>query len=364
MSDGSHSFLEIDLGVVRQLYKEWAETYPLIKPHFAVKCHPDPLIIQELAHCGAGFDAASGTELRLVKNLAPTSSDIIYAHTCKLPKDLQWANDHGIYRLTADSLWELEKISRYAPRAEVLIRIACGDPHAKIPFGTKFGATPDMWPSLLQHATDLGQPIVGVSFHVGSGSSSAEAYATALARAHAFIDMARTRGHPGAHIVDVGGGFMAPLDPKVATTINAALKAADITYIAEPGRYFVETACTYYAEIIGKRISSTGTHEYWINDSQYGCFADVAHGYLHPVPEVVTNTSIQDLLGQRHYSSIIYGITCDGNDIICKDALLPHLHMGDWIRFKNMGAYTVVLATGFNGMDFYKIPKKYLNAIQ
>jgi ornithine decarboxylase len=59
----------------------------------------------------------------------------------------------------------------------------------------------------------------------------------------------------------------------------------------------------------------------------------------------------------------LYGATCDGSDIICKEVQLPELEIGDWIAFPHMGAYTVVLATGFNGMNFDAIERRYIGLI-
>lgn len=50
------------------------------------------------------------------------------------------------------------------------------------------------------------------------------------------------------------------------------------------------------------------------------------------------------------YSSSIWGPTCDGLDCILQECKLPELRSGDWIYFRDMGAYTIASASGFNGM--------------
>jgi len=50
------------------------------------------------------------------------------------------------------------------------------------------------------------------------------------------------------------------------------------------------------------------------------------------------------------YSSSIWGPTCDGLDCIKKQCLLPELNTGEWLAFRNMGAYTMCAASDFNGM--------------
>ena len=50
------------------------------------------------------------------------------------------------------------------------------------------------------------------------------------------------------------------------------------------------------------------------------------------------------------YESSIWGPTCDGLDCILETTQLPELEVGDWIYFKDMGAYTMASASTFNGM--------------
>lgn len=47
----------------------------------------------------------------------------------------------------------------------------------------------------------------------------------------------------------------------------------------------------------------------------------------------------------------IWGPTCDSIDCVQSDALLPTnlLEVGDWLRWDNMGAYTICAASQFNG---------------
>jgi len=46
----------------------------------------------------------------------------------------------------------------------------------------------------------------------------------------------------------------------------------------------------------------------------------------------------------------IWGPTCDGLDCIVQECLMPKMSTGDWMVFKDMGAYTMSAASCFNGM--------------
>ena len=51
------------------------------------------------------------------------------------------------------------------------------------------------------------------------------------------------------------------------------------------------------------------------------------------------------------YESSVWGPTCDGMDCILKSTKLPMHEVGEWLYFKDMGAYTVAAASTFNGMQ-------------
>lgn len=69
--------------------------------------------------------------------------------------------------------------------------------------------------------------------------------------------------------------------------------------------------------------------------------------------------SFKDYTNSTLYSSSIWGPTCDGLDQVIENILLPELKLGDWLIFENMGAYTLPVASPFNG---FPIPKVHIVA--
>lgn len=53
----------------------------------------------------------------------------------------------------------------------------------------------------------------------------------------------------------------------------------------------------------------------------------------------------------RRCPSTLFGPTCDGADVICRDAALPELSVGDFVSFPKMGAYSWAGACNFNGIE-------------
>ena len=50
------------------------------------------------------------------------------------------------------------------------------------------------------------------------------------------------------------------------------------------------------------------------------------------------------------YASNIFGMTCDGMDVIGQNISMPEMSVGDWICISEMGAYTIGPKSSFNGM--------------
>lgn len=47
----------------------------------------------------------------------------------------------------------------------------------------------------------------------------------------------------------------------------------------------------------------------------------------------------------------LFGMTCDGYDIIANSLKMPDMEIGDWLLMGGMGAYTFGPKSNFNGMD-------------
>lgn len=51
----------------------------------------------------------------------------------------------------------------------------------------------------------------------------------------------------------------------------------------------------------------------------------------------------------------IWGPTCDALDQVLESCLMPEMDIGDWVIFQNMGAYTLPVASPFNGFPVPKV---------
>ncbi|XP_058090864.1 ornithine decarboxylase 1B, chloroplastic-like [Magnolia sinica] len=351
-------FYVLDIGVVVGLMDKWAHGLPDVQPFYAVKCNPEPALLSTLAALGAGFDCASRAEIEAVLNIGVPADRIVYANPCKAEAQIKYAAKVGVNLTTFDSKDEIEKICKWHPRCAVLIRLkAPDDGEARCPLGPKYGALPEEVIPLLQAAQVAGVAVAGVSFHVGSGATHMGAYRGAIAAAKEVFDAAQQLGMPRLHILNIGGGFTAGLQFDEATV---AVKAAvqehfpgepGLKLMAEPGRFFAETAFTLATNIIGKRVRGD-LREYWINDGIYGSMNCILydHATVTALPLACTsNRTNPTCRGLRTYASTVFGPTCDALDTVMVGHQLPELVVNDWLVFPNMGAYTASAGSNFNG---------------
>jgi len=96
----------------------------------------------------------------------------------------------------------------------MILRILVPDSASSVPLGEKFGAAPESIPTLVHEALDLGLPVIGVSFHCGSGCHDPEAYGTAIRIARDGLDVVdgilKERlgsGSKRCTLLDIGGGY-------------------------------------------------------------------------------------------------------------------------------------------------------------
>ena len=134
-----------------------------------------------------------------------------------------------------------------------------------------------------------------------------------------------------------------------------------------PRRFFAESAATMGCMVFGVRSRPSG-QDYWITDGLYGSFNCLLydHATLAPVPllraQILGDTppTPQESLRGLLSPATVFGPTCDGADQILQAYPLPELQRGDWLVFPNMGAYTLVGACKFNGIDVVDVAKAYI----
>jgi len=351
----NEAFYIINLNTVVKKYEEWVQYLPRVKPFFAMKCNPNIAIMRTLAHLGANFDCASKTEIQTVLGCGYSPQRIIYANPCKMVSHIEYAKASGVEMMTFDNSHELIKIAQTYPKAKLVLRIITDDSHSICRFSTKFGAPLNVCGNLLAQAKELGLNVMGISFHVGSGCMNVESFQAAIRNAHLVFQQAQEMGFEMS-LLDLGGGWPGTgyegiIFSDIADAIRPLIDElfpSNVEIIAEPGRYFVAESHTLAVNIFAKRSMDTEGEKsflYYVNDGVYQSFNCIYFDHYSPKPLVLNTTNENTKL----YRSTIFGPTCDSMDCVNKDTLIPELEVGDWLYFRNMGAYSVAAASPFNG---------------
>lgn len=359
------AFFIVDLGKIIRQYAKWKKHLPRITPYYAVKCNPNPVIIDTLNLMGCSFDCASKNEISMVSELIEDSSKIIFANPIKICNHIQFARSADVDLMTFDCEEELYKIKLYHPYAALVLRLAVDDSGSLIGFREKYGVVIEQVPAIVRLVVALQLNLVGVSFHVGTGCRSSKLYQDALQMCRQVYDIC-LMDNIRLRLVDIGGGFPGIDSPEtnfesIASDINAAIEeqfdgVKEISFIAEPGRFLVASSHTLVVNVIGKKVtlSDSGEKEfvYYINDGIYGSFNCVY--FEKTVPDI---QPYNERNGKR-YKSKIFGPTCDSIDLVVRETFLPELCIGDWCLIESFGAYTTALASNFNG--FTKTKNHYI----
>jgi len=324
-------------------WQTWLKALPSVKPYYAVKCNPEPFLLQTLMNHGANFDCASLREFYDVQKCIGKSG-ILYAHPMKSEKDIQTIGQLGIQTTVVDSVEECEKLEKCKWKGSAFLRVAVEDKGSKMPFSTKFGADMD---EIKQIVSRSQIPITGVSFHVGSGCENPLQYKDAIefAGGEVFNILRRYKHNP--KVIDIGGGFSS--DPEVflktAKVIQDTIKdiPSSRILIAEPGRFLAQPSQDLFVKVIAKKPGLRGKgFRYVIDESLYGHFSCIP--FDHQTPPFIRVSDEKRPLAD----AILFGRTCDSLDVIAKGEM-EELEVGDWLYFPLMGAYTSATASEFNG---------------
>ncbi len=352
--EGTPLFLISKSRLLEQVEK-FRTLLPQVKPYYAMKANSHRFILKTFIKAGIGFDVASINEMDTVLKLGARPDDLIFANTIKRPEALRFAAAREVKLMTFDSEYELYKIAKHAPGSMVLIRIKVPNVGSVIELSLKFGAEPvDAMPLLIK-AHHLGLKPAGVSFHVGSQSTNVENYLASLEMASIIFSDAKLKQLP-LEILDIGGGF--PIrysehdkDPflPMASHIKKELKRLfdpSVKIMAEPGRCLAGPSCVLVMTVVGKSIRAN-KHWYYLDDGVYGSLSGIIfdHGkYQYKV----MRKGIKQI-------TTLAGPSCDSLDIISVSEDLPELEIGDIIYVENIGAYSWVTATNFNGIPPAKV---------
>ena len=329
---------------------------------FGTKAFPNVALLRVLHEEGVGADVASEGELAFARRAGLDGERLVVHGNNKDEAFLRGAAASGA-PVVLDAADEAG-LAAAAGVARVLVRVTLGvdaDTHEAIRtghHGSKFGLPPTQARTVVAEALDLGLDVLGVHVHVGSQLADFDAQAETIVRLAGFVASCRDELGWTAQVADLGGGFGIRHHPAddVPEAVDLAASAASTARLAfveaglpkpeiwlEPGRSLVGRAgVTLYRVGSVKRLSERT----WVaidggmSDNPRPQLYDARYTALsatrvdEPVDEVVS----------------VAGMHCESGDVLIDDVTLPSPRRGDLLAVPATGAYTLAMASNYNGV--------------
>jgi ornithine decarboxylase len=342
--------------ILKHNYETFVNLFDEAEIYYALKANGDPRILSYLDSMGCGFEAASYFEIDHLLQVGVSTHKIMYGTSVKPPEHVEKSFQAGITRFAADSKEELDKIAILAPGSRVFIRIIVDDTGSVFKMSERFGVPITMAKELLMYARQKGLKLYGLSFYVGSQATQARRWADGIRVIKPVIEELAAEGVT-LEMINIGGGFpvlydnhkTAPHLAEIVANIHNVMHVLPYIpkIIMEPGRGIVASSTVLVCTVISR---STRSGRIWLC-LDAGIYNALYEAMIHqgstaytvqpfvPAPEDV-----------KTMFCTIAGPTGDSLDIIARHAVLPeYIDVGDRLIFENTGAYTVTMASAFNG---------------
>jgi diaminopimelate decarboxylase len=329
---------------------------------FGTKALPNVALLRLLREEGIGADVASAGELAFARAAGLEGADLVVHGNNKDAALLAGAAAVGA-PVVLDAPDEAQ-LAAVAGVGQVLVRVTLGvdaDTHEAIRtghHGSKFGLPPDQARAIVAEALDLGLEAMGVHVHVGSQLEDFDAQAETIVRLASFVAGCRDELGWVAQVADLGGGFgirhhpadRAPEAPELAP---AAARTARLGFVEEglpqpeiwlePGRSVVGRAgVTLYRVGSVKRLPGRT----WV--AVDGGMSD------NPRPQLygARYTALSAARASEAVDEVVSvaGMHCESGDVLIDDVALPSPRRGDLLAVPATGAYTMAMASNYNGV--------------
>lgn len=349
-------FFYTSKAVLKKNYELFTSLFDNSEIYYALKANSDPKILLYLDSLGCGFEAASGYEVSQLLDLGVNPNKIVYGTSIKPAEHIRQSFVGGVHKFAADSREELDKIAANAPGVKVHIRTIVDDEGSVFMMSERFGAPADTIKDLVLYAKKLGLKTYGISFYVGSQAMHPNMWSKGIARIAPIIEDLYKDGVV-FEVVNIGGGFPTRYDnhkapPKLhEIVVNTHNALHQLPYmpkiIMEPGRAIVASSTVLVAEVIARN-DRAGKPWLCLDAGIYNALYEaMIHQGSTGFPVYPLNPPTEPVETQKF---TIAGPTGDSLDIVARDIELPsYTNVGDRLLFENAGAYSLALASRFNG---------------
>ncbi|HUH15249.1 MAG TPA: diaminopimelate decarboxylase [Gaiellaceae bacterium] len=329
---------------------------------YGTKAFPNVAVMRLLAEEGLGADVSTLGELAYARRAGIEGERLVVHGNNKSDEELRAAAEAGAL-VALDAPDEPARAAAAGVR-RALVRVTPGveaETHEAIRTGhrgSKFGLDADDALAAVRAALEAGLEVEGLHVHVGSQLADARAHLQAVELLAEFA--ARCRAELGWEpaVVDVGGGFGIrhvedEPEPPVEELVRAIVGAVERAWvmralrvprlIVEPGRSLVGPAAfTLYR--VGA-VKQAGERRYAAID---GGMSDNPRPQLYRARYAALLANRADDEPEGEFA--IAGKHCESGDVLIERAELPEPRRGDLLAVPATGAYTLGMASNYNGV--------------
>jgi diaminopimelate decarboxylase len=318
---------------------------------YGTKAFANVAILSLLAAEGLGADVSTMGELQFAVRAGLTGDRLVFHGNNKSDDELAAAAITGAL-VVLDSLEEIGR-AKSAGVETVLVRLTPGieaETHEAIRTAhteSKFGLAPDEAVAAVEQASDAGLDVAGLHVHIGSQLTRASESLVALER---LVDVARRCRDWQPRIFNLGGGLgvrytredHVPAPGAFAGELVAHLRQLwpePVRLILEPGRSLIGQA--------GATLYEIGTVKH-MTAAIDGGMSDNARPQLYDAryEAILANRAGEPVDG----SFRIAGKHCESGDVLIEAVELPRPRRGDLLAVPATGAYTLAMASNYNGV--------------
>jgi diaminopimelate decarboxylase len=321
---------------------------------YGTKAFANVALLRLLAEEGVGADVSTLGELAFAREAGIAADRLLFHGNNKSDKELRAAAEAGA-TVVLDAPDEPERAAaagvhralvRLTPGVEAVTHQSVQTAHDE----SKFGLAPDAALAAIGEARELGIDVAGVHFHVGSQLARVEESLVAVDRLLAFCARAETELGWTPRVLDIGGGLgieytREELVPEIADFVPplVARLPADVQVVLEPGRSLVGRAgVTLYRVGV---VKESGGISYVAVD---GGMSDNPRPQLYGARYEAVLANRADELPDGVFR--IAGKHCESGDVLIDAVALPHPRRGDLLAVPATGAYTLAMASTYNGV--------------
>jgi len=325
---------------------------------YGTKAFPNVSLLRILAEEGVGADVSTLGELAVAHAAGIAAERILFHGNNKSDDELRGAAEAGV-TVVLDAPDEPGRAAAAGVR-RALVRLTPGVhavTHESIQTAhdeSKFGLAADPALAVIDEARRLGIEVVGVHFHVGSQLARVDESLVAVERLASFCERARAELDWTPAVLDIGGGLGIRYTrdehvPEIEEFVGPLVRrlrerwAGEAQIVLEPGRSLVGRAgVTLYR--IGVLKDSGGVRYAAID----GGMSDNPRPQLYGARYEALLANRADELPDGVFR--IAGKHCESGDVLIDAAELPHPHRGDLLAVPATGAYTLTMASNYNGV--------------